>query len=222
MLNQASYAGALKVAQATTWKHRPAEPLEHRVLDRLRVALAVIDARGLLLFCNSQARDLMKDCSIAQPGANGRLAFTDDFADRRFRRIVQQLCAEGIIGECGGAVLIVNRMQHERRPIVVSLEVLPEDPPGAERNLLVTFTDSARAHHETRMQHLLQYFGLTPAEQRLARHLLAGSCLNAAARDFGLSKHTVRNQLRVVFAKLGVQRQADLIRLLLVGAGATG
>jgi DNA-binding CsgD family transcriptional regulator len=55
-------------------------------------------------------------------------------------------------------------------------------------------------------------FGLTEAEVRLARKLREGLSLQQAADSLGTSINTVRNQLRAVFDKMGLQRQSDLVR----------
>lgn len=57
-------------------------------------------------------------------------------------------------------------------------------------------------------------FGLTPAETRLAARLKDGQTLKEAAADLGVSVNTVRNQLRAVFDKMGLNRQSDLVRAL--------
>lgn len=57
-------------------------------------------------------------------------------------------------------------------------------------------------------------FGLTDAEVRLARKLREGLSLQQAADSLGVSVNTVRNQLRAIFDKMGVQRQSDLVRAL--------
>ncbi|MFN3523420.1 MAG: alpha/beta fold hydrolase [Phenylobacterium sp.] len=57
-------------------------------------------------------------------------------------------------------------------------------------------------------------FGLTPAETRLAARLKEGQTLAEAARDLGVSVNTVRNQLRAIFDKMGLNRQSELVRAL--------
>ncbi|WP_421866258.1 alpha/beta fold hydrolase [Parvibaculum sp.] len=57
-------------------------------------------------------------------------------------------------------------------------------------------------------------FGLTPAEARLAARLRFGLSLKEASGELGISVNTARNQLKSVFEKLGVNRQADLVRHL--------
>jgi DNA-binding CsgD family transcriptional regulator len=56
-------------------------------------------------------------------------------------------------------------------------------------------------------------FGLTPAETRLLSRLLAGRTLEEAAAEFGIAISTAKTHLRAIFAKTGVARQADLVRL---------
>jgi DNA-binding CsgD family transcriptional regulator len=62
-------------------------------------------------------------------------------------------------------------------------------------------------------------FDLTPAEARVARAIAKSETIEAIAKAFGVSEGTVRNQLKAVFAKIGVARQID-VALLLSGASA--
>lgn len=59
-----------------------------------------------------------------------------------------------------------------------------------------------------------RHFGLTPAEFRLCAALVDGDSLKACARRWGRSYDTLRGQLKVIRAKTGTHRQAELITLL--------
>lgn len=61
---------------------------------------------------------------------------------------------------------------------------------------------------------LAQFFGFTTAETKLALHLMQGGSLNEFASLNGTSRNTVRNQLKQVFQKTHVRRQAELVALL--------
>ncbi len=61
---------------------------------------------------------------------------------------------------------------------------------------------------------LQQWFGLTPAEAKLAALLTGGHRLDEAALELGISVGTARNHLKSTFAKTETHRQADLIALL--------
>lgn len=63
-------------------------------------------------------------------------------------------------------------------------------------------------------------FDLTPAEARVARALVEGRTVDDAAAESGVSRETVRTQLRAVLAKTGTSRQAELVGLL--GGAAAG
>jgi len=57
-------------------------------------------------------------------------------------------------------------------------------------------------------------FGLSEAESRLAAQLASGQALETAADQSGIAKETSRTQLKSIFAKTGVHRQAELVALL--------
>jgi DNA-binding CsgD family transcriptional regulator len=59
---------------------------------------------------------------------------------------------------------------------------------------------------------LLQcHFGLTPAEARLALHLVAGETLRSAAVKLSITYETARTHLKNIFNKTGTCRQAELV-----------
>jgi DNA-binding NarL/FixJ family response regulator len=61
---------------------------------------------------------------------------------------------------------------------------------------------------------LTEFFGLSPAESRLTAALLAGKTMHEIAAQSGVQITTVRTQLSSVLRKVGVSRQAELIRIL--------
>jgi DNA-binding CsgD family transcriptional regulator len=56
-------------------------------------------------------------------------------------------------------------------------------------------------------------FGLTPAERRLADELCAGNSLRDSSNHLDITYDTARKQLKVIFAKTGVYRQASALAL---------
>lgn len=83
-------------------------------------------------------------------------------------------------------------------------------PPAA-----VVFLHDPMAAMKIDEQAIRSGFGLTAAEGRLAAMLVAGSSMQEVGAQLGLSPNTLRTQLKNVFAKTGVNRQADLLRALL-------
>ena len=62
---------------------------------------------------------------------------------------------------------------------------------------------------------LRSHFGLTPAEARLALHLVAGETLRSAEVKLSISYETARTHLKNIFDKTGTCRQAELIVVIL-------
>lgn len=61
---------------------------------------------------------------------------------------------------------------------------------------------------------LMDLFGLSAAEARLARAICHGDSVEEYAREQGLRLPTVRTQLSSIFNKTGTTRQATLVRLI--------
>jgi DNA-binding CsgD family transcriptional regulator len=59
-------------------------------------------------------------------------------------------------------------------------------------------------------------FSLTAAEARLASRLATGESIETSAEKLGIARDTARNQLKSIFAKTGVHRQAELVAALAV------
>jgi len=56
---------------------------------------------------------------------------------------------------------------------------------------------------------------MAAAESRLTVLLLDGATSGVASRKLNISTHTVRSQLQSIFMRVGVNRQAELMRGLL-------
>ena len=74
---------------------------------------------------------------------------------------------------------------------------------------------TAVGHRETAPAQVIQgLFDLTPAEAKVACRVAAGLTVDGIADEVGCAVGTVRQQLKSVFAKTGVSRQAELVGIL--------
>jgi DNA-binding CsgD family transcriptional regulator len=87
---------------------------------------------------------------------------------------------------------------------------------GAAAIFVVTPLSAPKAPDVSLIQAL---FDLTPAEARVARGVVEGATVANLAQRFGVSRETIRSQIKSVFSKTGAQRQADLVSQL-GGVGA--
>ena len=100
---------------------------------------------------------------------------------------------------------------------VLALDVMPASVPaggvfGAQSLALVLLREIELDAAAT--DQLQRRFGLTKAEARLAIELAEGHSIDDVADRRGLRRTTLRAQLREVFAKTGVTRQASLVAMV--------
>lgn len=167
---------------------------ELRVVETNRAALRIAEQRD-----GFTIRDGLPQASVAPAG----LA----------RLIRDRLADPG--GGISGSTFSIPRPSG-RQPYEALVAPLISHPPGLrdERTAAVVFIADPEDQHLRMPQVLATLYNLTDAESELAALLSAGRSIDEAARERGVSAHTVRTQLKKIFAKTGVSRQADLVRLL--------
>jgi DNA-binding CsgD family transcriptional regulator/PAS domain-containing protein len=191
-------------------------------LDRLASGVVIIDQGFRVGFVNRVAEDILRAGSGLLL-CNHRLLASDTDVSKRLDRLIAEAaqCAAGGDPHKGGGGLAVPRPSGER-PLLLVVVPLPAFSAGrlwrAEPAVAVFITDP-EARPPAPAQRFADMFGLTPAEARLAAWLVAGDSLAEAADRFGLSKYTLRAQLRALMDKTGTNRQAALVRLLTAVAG---
>lgn len=102
-----------------------------------------------------------------------------------------------------------------RKPLLaypLGLKCVADNPFANCRALLVLIDPEQRkAPPEATLR---SAFGLTAAEARLASRLADGAAVETVSDALGITKATARNQLKAVFSKIGVHRQAELVAML--------
>ena len=69
-------------------------------------------------------------------------------------------------------------------------------------------------HALERAHQLALVFGLSPSEARVAALIGGAKTIESTAVVLGCASGTVRNHLKSIFAKIGVNRQAELVAIL--------
>jgi DNA-binding CsgD family transcriptional regulator len=133
------------------------------------------------------------------------------FETTRLANLISEATAERKPGAVAGRMLI-GRCD-SLPAYVLSVSPFRAGLAVNERRLaLVVVVDPVR--HAPSDTALAEFFGLSPAEARLAAALLTGKTLAeiAAASDIRIT--TARTQLASTLRKVGAERQADLVRIL--------
>ena len=176
--------------------------------DIASTASLLLDRKGDVVRLNVAAEKLtVSDLQIV----NRKLVSWDREANRRLDDAIKQL----IWTRRATSVRPIIFPRVGRSPIVIYGVRTADltDTPFSRFNAILVLADPdsrPRPAAET----LQAVFGLTPAEARLADGLVSGGDLNSEAERLKLSRETVRNQLKSIFAKTGTHRQSDLVAML--------
>jgi DNA-binding CsgD family transcriptional regulator len=176
--------------------------------ETLRVvpqSVLIVDREARLVFANRAAeRMLATGDGMRLVGGRLTAAHRDDQAT--FAALFNPLGAlEGT-----GAVAALRRAQN-RRPLLVQavpLRIQGRWDPEGRVVLLIDLDPPPRPSSDR----LAQLFGLTAAEARLWSDLASGATLAEISHRRKVSINTLRVQLARLFNKVGVHRQADLVR----------
>lgn len=181
----------------------------HATAQGLGLALLVLDRNRRIVSSNALAEALLaEDEGLHRRGEELVLA------DVAQHKLVGALLAQG--SERGLTRFRIERPG--RGDLVVTARPVELNAIHGGAGALALFL--ARPHRLTEAeksgdpQALRDLLGLTMAEARLAAVLGEGLSLVEAARRLGIAHNTAKVQLRSVFAKTGVHRQAQLVALL--------
>jgi DNA-binding CsgD family transcriptional regulator len=177
-------------------------------LALLGLPALVFDHQGKILAANHLIEALTEQIRWH---ARDRISLKDPGAQKLFRQALAQLDVEGARpvlsfvsrGVEASAAMVVH---------IVPIRGLIRDIFQRCAGLMVMMPVTLPQAPPVELIRLL--FDLTPAEARVARSLTAGKTLDDIAAGGGVSRNTVRTQLRGVLEKTGCVRQAEVVALL--------
>jgi DNA-binding CsgD family transcriptional regulator len=177
------------------------------LLNRNADGALLVDAEARILFANVAAEAMLRENSGLRLD-KGRLAAAVPAKTTMLRRLIaggnEAVGNETVVLPCpeGGSLTALVL------PLRAETIWLPQRP-----SAIVLIKDSRRGLPSR--EHLQRLFDLTPAQAGLAREILRGDGVQAAADRLGISRATARTHLLEVFHKTGTSRQAELVRVIL-------
>ena len=184
------------------------------VLDRLPRGVALLDGGLRLLYANAAAASAL-EAGRGLVERFGRLGASAPCLQRALQDHARRLT--GGSEDLRVGTLIVRDAQGEPAWRVSLAPAIGASASGfAVGARIVAFIDDlARAPDEPRAEDHAAWFGLTPAEARVAALSVRALRPGEIAATIGVSINTVKTHLKVVHARLGVRSQAELVRTVL-------
>ncbi len=180
-------------------------------LDRLSVAVFLVDAGSKIMYANEKADMLLSSQShvLSKAGilTTVNTAMAEPMADTIRRTTSQDLGSRGIGIPVGSG-----------RDAPVVAYVLPLGggtarsafQPAAAAVFISTAVGAVPASEAV----LATLYDLTPSEARVLLKVGEGQTVTAVALELGVSENTVKTHLARVFQKVGVNRQPDLVAIV--------
>lgn len=205
-------------------KHTESErDLYSNAVDKLAVGTVILDQRGRLLTTNTLASLLLAEKDgITQSNNQIQIANRDQHSE--FQRLVTSILPRQ--ASTGPAMAEAMRVSRPSGRADLGLVIKPvpvsEWSEGHSSPSVAVFISDPEQHSPASQQVITRLFGFTPAEALLAMLLAKGLSLAEASTQQGISQHTARAQLKSIFAKTAVNRQAELVRLIIKSVANLG
>ncbi len=192
-------------------------------VDQLSVATIILDERGHLLNNNSVAKTLL-DQSDGLYLREQQL----HIQSREINKKLQEALTTIIAAQQRGETSVVRALRIPRSPgradlgMIIRPVASGEWSEGQYSPCAALFISDPDLRESASQQILSDLFRLTPAEANLATLLARGLSLAEVSEAQNISQHTARAQLKSIFAKTDVSRQAELVRLILKSVASMG
>lgn len=185
-------------------------------LNQLALGVVFLDATGRILGTNEAAESLLAT-NDGLGNCKGRLRASMPAEDRSLESAIFRSCQTGAArGTGAGGALLISRRPPAKPLQVVVGPACATVAALTSRPAAVVFIHDLSARIRPRSGVLKELYGFTPAESRLACLILDGKSSEEITGQLGISRNTLKTQMKSIFSKANVRRQSELMRLLLL------
>jgi len=184
-------------------------------LGRLAVGAIIVDRDCRILQATPQAEAILAEKDVLK-NDRGRLRLLDEAGpSSAFTMAVAEIAETSDASFAGSRAFSIHRSSGEALGLVVRPAPHSAKLHAPLRGAALVIIADAGSSVAPQPEVLVRLFGLTPAEAELAALMGQGLDLDDASATLGITKNTAKAHLRMVFSKTGVNRQSELVRLLL-------
>ncbi|QPF88801.1 helix-turn-helix transcriptional regulator [Bradyrhizobium commune] len=181
------------------------------VLDRLADGVIMLDRKARVLFANATARSMTEEGSLRLHQSIGT------YSPAHSQRL-NELIRAALQGGAGGTMSLPRILDGRLFTILVSA-IRSKDlgrlsDAGVKDAAVLLFAIDPANRRSIPLGQIMDAYGLTHAEARVALAASSGHAIHETAQSLGLSPNTIKTHLRRVFAKTGTGRQAELAGLI--------
>jgi len=181
-------------------------------LDTLPFGIMFTDMGSRVLFMNSAAKQTCLNGSGVFISKDNRCCAIDPDENSALHRLVHQISQESGNGTDEDYTFRITGEDGE----VLTMLVVSVGKQSAGHGVAI-FMDSGGGFFNISEKTLKSVYGLTQSEAGLLLRMVQGETLAEISEARSVTLHTVRAQLKAIFAKTDTNRQASLIKKVLTG-----
>ncbi|QOG19297.1 MULTISPECIES: helix-turn-helix transcriptional regulator [Bradyrhizobium] len=203
---------ALLINRAIERKQRHATALAD-VVDRLNAGVILLDAACNIVHCNPAAETILAADDVLRT-VSGRLVTRSSEANLALRNIFRDAGEVAVAAAADRKIPLTSDNGSYYVAHVIALpSLLREGVVGRTTAIGALFVWKAELDGRSSADLIDRTFDLTPAELKVLQSIVEVGGVPETAAALGIAETTVKTHLHRVFAKTGVSRQADLVKL---------
>ena len=188
-----------------------------KTLDKLPQGALVINELGYPIFMNESAQQMLARQDGFALDRQGKLQVTNRAAAVELQQMIHSASQrfDALKQDCGGVMQIERPSGLRAYSLMIAPLNLELSQLNYQQAAAMIFITDPEAQSAAPAEVLQNLYGLTPAEAKLAALLAQGKSLTEAATELHVTQNTARTHLKHVFQKTGVNRQSELVKLIL-------
>jgi len=176
-------------------------------------SFALLDRRGCVIECSDGFSAILRSNDLIGLRNNCIVALHP-----QHRRMADLFLKSALDERCLLEPPLPIRLAGPGHPRGLVLRAVPLPPRGDIFDIfrpaaLITLTD-LDAPFRARRKDLMALFGLTEREADVAALIGEGRTIERVAQELTISLYTVKQHLKAVFGKMGIERQAELVAMV--------
>lgn len=186
-------------------------------LEGLSMGVILLDEQACVLYSNQRAQSLMQSSQLLCESSGNRVRAPNPDDDRWLQKALRECVATGAgLAQHEGRASRFKGLTGQQLQVLAAPLPMRSSPYGESCAAMLLISDPQQ--ETPNLNEVFRgLYRLTLAESLLAQAMVNGWSLQEFADRQGLSIHTARTQFKSAALKVGVNRQADFVRVLLTG-----
>ena len=184
-----------------------------QILDEMRLGVVLVGPDGRVSASNRSALGFLRTSEYLML-SNGRLGMKRASDQARLQTALREISTD--TATKSRTIVAESESEDGKGSLLIRLVRLGElvrISEGRHPSIAVFISDTTLASNHGSIQ-LQQMFGLSRIESEVVSLICAGLAPKEVSIKLGVTENTIRGYLKSIFRKMGVHRQADLIRVI--------